>query len=171
MTARLVHSTATLVQSDHHVRHATASAVGKTALLVIHVTRTSLVQPVLSEAQPLLGTRAMTAHLVVSKTVQHARSTETHAQRVMTAVHATTAQHASLKTAQRAPSTEQSAQRASLTTVHASSTATTATTAQTAAQIAQTALIVTAIVTAPSTVLARATQTRRPSLKTRSLSA
>jgi hypothetical protein len=114
---------------------------------------------------------AMTAHLVVSKTARLVHSTVTHAQRVMTAVHATSAQHASSKTAQREPSTAQSARHASLTTVHASSTATTATTALTAAQIAQTALIVTAIATAPSTVLARATQTRRPSLKTRSLSA
>ena len=138
---------AELEKTDLHVIHA------------IHVTRTSLAQPVLSEAQPLLGAR-------VSKTALLAPSTETHAQRATIVHHALSIvmldQLASSKTVLLAPSTVTHVQRethamaahaqrlalsteqthadhASSMTAHASSTATTATTAPTVVQIALTA--------------------------------
>jgi hypothetical protein len=134
-TVRLALSTVT---HAHRATRVTAAVVSKTDHNVI---RTSLVQPVLSEAQPLLGTRV------------------THAQRAM------------VTRAQQELSTEQNlAAHASSTTDHASLIATTATTAPTVVQTALTVSTATAIVTAPSKEHARATQTRRPSLKIRSLS-
>jgi hypothetical protein len=160
------HLAPSIVQSAHHDQLAMASVVGKTAR---HAPLT------VTHAQ-----RATTAHLVVSKIDQralsiamhapHVHSIVTHVRLATTVVHAMSARLASSKTAQRAPLIAQSVRHASLTTAHASSTATTATTAPTAAQIVPTVLTVTAIATALSTELARATQTRRPSLKTRSLS-
>jgi hypothetical protein len=143
---------AELEKTDLHVIHA------------IHVTRTSLAQPVLSEAQPLLGAR-------VSKTALLAPSTETHAQRATIVHHALSIvmldQLASSKTVRHALLTATHAQRATIVhhvlsivthvrhlalsieqthadhassmTAHASSTATTATTAPTVVQIALTA--------------------------------
>jgi hypothetical protein len=74
-----------------------------------NVIRTSLGQPVLSEAQPLLGTRVTHAH----------RATVTHARQELSTV-------------------QNHADHASSTTAHASSTATTATTAPTVVQTALT---------------------------------
>jgi hypothetical protein len=111
---------------------------------------------------------------------QHAPLTETHAQRATNAVHATSVQLASSKIAQHVHSTathDQSepstamAAHASLTTALASLTAFFATQTRTADQTVPTAWIATAIATVHSTALARATQTRRLSSKTRSLSA
>jgi hypothetical protein len=132
------HRALSIVTHAHRATRVTAAVVSKTDHNVI---RTSLVQPVLSEAQPLLGTRV------------------THAQRAM------------VTRAQQELSTEQNlAAHASSTTDHASLIATTATTAPTVVQTALTVSTATAIVIAPSKEHARATQTRRPSLKIRSLS-
>jgi hypothetical protein len=165
-----------------HVRLVTT--VPRELSIVTHVTRTSLAQPVLSAAQPLLGARV--THVRLAMTVHHALSIVTHAQRVtrVTVEHlvvsktaqlelsiVTHAQRAMVTHARQELSTAQNlAAHASSTTDHASLTATTATTAPTVVQTALTVSTATATVTAPSKVHARATQTRRPSLKTRSLS-
>jgi hypothetical protein len=146
-----------LATTAHRARSIVTHAHRVTRVMVAHhvvsktdhnVIRTSLVQPVLSEAQPLLGTRVTHAHRAI---------------RVTAAVVS--------KIAQQELSTEQNlAALASSTTDHASLIATTATTAPTVVQTALTVSTATAIVTAPSKEHARATQTRRPSLKIRSLS-
>ena len=134
------------------VAHLVVSKIARLALLTVtRVTRTSLAQPVLSSAQPLLGARATHVRHASSKIVQQEPSIVTHVRQEL--------------------STEQNlAAHASSTTDRASLTATTATTAPTVALTALTVSTAIAIVTAPSKAHARATQTRRPSLKTRSLS-
>jgi hypothetical protein len=138
-----------------------------TVILVIHVTRTSLAQPVLSAAQPLLGARVTVAHHVVSKTDQLALLIVIHVRHAMTVHHAllivTHAHRATrvtvavvskivhnvirtslvqpvLSAAQPLLGTraQTHADHASLMTAHASSTATTATTAPTVVQTALT---------------------------------
>ena len=140
--ARHAHSIVTRVRLVTTVHHALSIA-----MLVEHVIRTSLVQPVLSEAQPLLGTRAIHVRLVTtvhhallivmldqlasSKIVRHALSTATHVR---------LATHATVTHAQHALSTELNrADLASSMTDLASSTATTAMTAPTVVQTALTA--------------------------------
>ena len=83
-----------------------------------NVIRTSLVQPVLSEAQPLLGTRV--THAQRATIVHHALSIVTHVRHRALSIAQTHVDHASSMTA------------------HASSTATTATTAPTVVQTALT---------------------------------
>jgi hypothetical protein len=108
--------------------------------------------------EPLTVTHAQRVTIV-----HHALSTVTHAQR---ATHAMVVHVQPL-----ALSTEQThAAHASSMTAHASSTATTAMTAPTVVQTALTVLTAIVTVTALSMAHARATQTRRPSSKTRSLS-
>jgi hypothetical protein len=121
-------------------------------------------------------------HVRLATTAHRARSTVMHVRLVMTAhralsivthAHRATRVTAAVvsKIAQQELSTEQNlAALASSTTDHASLIATTATTAPTVVQTALTVSTATAIVTAPSKEHARATQTRRPSLKIRSLS-
>jgi hypothetical protein len=72
-----------------HLLPAAASFRPTTAHLALstetHVTRTSLAQPVLSAAQPLLGARATTAQpeLLTAMPVRHAHSIVTHVQHAM----------------------------------------------------------------------------------------
>jgi hypothetical protein len=140
-----------------HVRLASSKIVRPELLTATHVAnviRTSLVQPVLSAAQPLLGTRVTHAQRVttvhralsIATHVQHlARLTATHAQLAM-ATHVrqelSTETHAQLAMATRARQELSIAQNlaahASSTTDHASLTVTTATTAPTVVQTALT---------------------------------
>jgi hypothetical protein len=78
-----------------HLLLAAATFSAMTVILVIHVTRTSLAQPVLSAAQPLLGARVTVAHHVVGKIAQRALSIVTHAHR---AIRVTVAHLVALKT-------------------------------------------------------------------------
>ena len=71
-----------------HLLLAAATFSAMTVILVILVTRTSLAQPVLSAAQPLLGARAMVERLVVSKIVRLALSIVTHVRLATTVRHA-----------------------------------------------------------------------------------
>jgi hypothetical protein len=146
-----------------HVRHASSKIVRPEASTAIHVRLVTTVHHALSiVTHAQRATRVTVAHHVVSKTVRLALSTETHSQRAI---------HAMVTHARQELSTAQNlAAHASSTTDHASLIATTATTAPTVVQTALTVLTAIAIVTAPSKARARATQIRRPSLKTRSLS-
>ena len=121
------------VTHAHRVTRVTVAVVSKT---VHNVIRTSLVQPVLSAAQPLLGTRA--THAQLAKTAHHAlsiamlvlRASLKTAHRALSI--ATHAQHLALSIAQN------HADHASSMTAHENLTATTATTAQTVVQTALT---------------------------------
>jgi hypothetical protein len=150
---RLVMTVPRELSTVTHVRPASSKIVQPEPLTVTHAQRVTIVHHALSTV----------THVRLVTIVHHALSIVTHAQR---ATHAMVVHVQPL-----ALSTEQiHAAHASSMTAHASSTATTATTAPTVVQTALTVL--TAIVTATALLMAhaRATQTRRPSSKTRSLS-
>jgi hypothetical protein len=173
--ARHAHSIVTRVRLVTTVHHALSIAMHAQ-----RATRVTVEHLVASKTDLHALSTATLVRPASSKTVRPELSTATHAQRativhraLSTATLVRPATHAMAAHAQRlALSTELNhADHASSMTAHASSTATTVTTAPTVAQTALTALTVIVTATALSMAHARATQTRKPSSKTRSLSA